>query len=169
MGELAKKRTLTTSCSIGSSSIIFMFVSDSRPKWACEDRYTRRMPCHSPWDTSAYTFFAPLSTSERAASARVEPVSIMSSTKIATYKRTRHRVKVISAERAPEIRTLSRTSPTRTSIFSGPPGLRVRSRWINANSTPSLSAIAVTLRNYVSMTARGGICKQSKVEGNTTT
>lgn len=44
----------------------------------------------------AYTFFAPLSASERAASASVLPVSIMSSTKIATWMHTRRRMSIVS-------------------------------------------------------------------------
>ena len=53
-------------------------------------------------------------------------------------------------------RTLSLTSPTRISICSGADkDLPFRFRWIKANSTPSLSAMAVTLVTMIISTSTG--------------
>ena len=76
----------------------------------------------------------------------------MSSTRIATCRfSVRHKCSYLRIDI-----TLSRTSPTKTSIFSSweLTFLLARCLWIRANSMPSLSAMAVTLDVISAQTVR---------------
>lgn len=142
---------LTIKLSIGSSFIKFKFISDNSPFNPCVSTQRWNNSKHSydePCVTTAWMAFVPFSRRVWAARVKVDPVSTISSTRIATYRKTRIACRALCeiVPRLLNLITLSATSPTRISIDSGvDKDLPFRLRWTNANSIPSLSAKAVTL------------------------